>query len=174
MSERITSSLPADLGLGVFRLLPLVVWGVISLGPPQIAVLAWLLWKFFEVSIGYPVQQSPVSSVLEFSALIALSTWPFLVLYFVARWRARRCWPAVGVVKAALCGSAIAMAIPSLGISLYLPHYMLRSGWNPHEPASLLLALALFSPLAGVIGWAVGALAGLIWTSWRSTSNRSS
>jgi hypothetical protein len=140
------ASPPADLGLGFFRFLPFIVWGVISLVPPQIAVLAWLLWKLFGMSIWYPVHKSPFSDVLGFSALIALSTWPFLILYFVTRWWARRRWPAVGVVKAAMCGSAIAIAIPSLGISLYLPHYMLRTGWNPHEPSSLLLALALFVP----------------------------
>lgn len=168
-----TNGLPADLGLGFYRLLPLVAWGVISLVPPLIAVLAWLLWSQFGVSIGYPVQESPsFSDVRVFSVLIALSTWPFLVLYFISGWWARRRWPKVGVVKAETCGSAIAMAIPSLGITLYLPIYMLRSGWNPHEPANLLLALALMSPIAGAIGWAGGALAGLIWTSWSTRSRR--
>ena len=76
------------------------------------------------------------------------------------------------MIKVSMCGSAIAMVIPSLGITLEMPRYMLTAGWNPHEPASLFLALALISPVAGITGWALGSLAGLGWRSWVQLNDR--
>ena len=118
-------SLVADLGLGFYRVLPLIAWAAISLVPPRIAVVARLLWKLFGMWVGYPVQKVPsLSDVLGFSALIAEATWPFLILHFVTCWRAWRRWPEVDMIKVAICGSAIAMLIPSLGITLGRHHRM--------------------------------------------------
>jgi hypothetical protein len=103
-------SLPADLGLGFYRFLPLIAWAVISLVPPQIAVLAWLLWRLFGMWVGYPVQKVPgLSDVLGFSALIAEATWPFLALHFVTRWRARKRWPPVAGIIGWTLGSLAAL-----------------------------------------------------------------
>lgn len=98
----------------------------VSLVPPQIAALASFLWTSFGISIGYEVRG--VAGFIEglaVSVVIAAGNWPFPVLYFVTRRFARKRWPQVGLIKAAMWGSTIAMAIPNVVVFLATPSELL-------------------------------------------------
>jgi hypothetical protein len=165
---------PADLGLGLFRFLPLIVWGIVSLVPPQIAAVASFLWTSFGISIGYEVRG--VAGFIEglaFSVVIAAGNWPFPILYFVTRWFARKRWPQVGLIKAAMWGSTIAMSIPNVVIFLATPSELLSGpAYDRGQGTGMLVGLeAIFLPVAGVIEWTLGYLAAVVWTSFGGRSN---
>jgi hypothetical protein len=126
----------------------------------------------FRISIGYEVQRFQGLLVgMGWSALIAVCNWPFAVLYFVTRWRARKRWPKIGLIKTAMCGSAIAMSIPNLPILLGTPGETLSGARDAGQGSGIWLGLELFPlPVLGAIGWALGALAALGWRSWSGKS----
>ena len=160
---------PADLGLGPFRFLPLIVWGTISLVPPLLTVLVWFLWTSFGISIGYKVEKwRGFLDCLGISPLIALANWPFPILYIVSRAYAKKRWPRVGPIRAGMWGSVIAMSIPNVVVLLETPDELLSAAHDAGQGLGMWMGLELiFLPVLGVIGWALGSLPALVWESWR-------
>ena len=164
--------------------IPLVALAIISMGPSLCAAILYLTYRFGLVQPPAPGYRLG-SFVYSLPADFALMNWAFVPLYVVCR-----IWPNRGAARLAMWLSVVAMSIPCAVLFGLAPEMLSSARdagqgigiieamllWSPIATIvpgvasmiidagtawmSVLMALAGFLPMLGLIGWLLGQFAG--------------
>jgi len=139
---------------------PMLALAIISIEPCVIAAIAYLLPSIFGLPLGLEIRFE-LESLMVYPLLIAGSNWPFVALWIICRWKAKKEWPSIGSVRLAMWISLAAMAVPNIPILIFAPFAMLASdaAGGAQTLAFYLAAFVIFPvPILGLIGWFSGRL----------------
>jgi hypothetical protein len=122
---------------------PLYALAIISIGPSVITPFLYVALRLLGVTICHCEIAFDVEFLLVFPVMFSIANWPFLVLFRISKWKAKREWPSIRSVRLAMWCSLIAMS-----------QEMLSQVYKGTEYALFFLQLVQ-SPL-GLIGWFLG------------------